>query len=390
MFRAIDKIKSDKRGFTVVELMVTVVIMALVAGLICQLMGSIWKKYRMVENLYIIQSEVQAVVRAFQADASTGSLATATNVDMFYEDLDALEANKSFASCKELGTFQENADGSLYFPKRAETTDEALANKTYTYLFVYKNYFYVLNGGSDTAYRFKFTDEAKINIKYEVAVDAFQKIDNVEGPTRSDGSGHTYLPSGITVTVESAPEYDFHYELHTSFSLKNTMDSGKNQLNMNNSSVYALTSEHVAGYTNGVLPNFPNVTNSNNLDNPYVAELGKSYSHLQDAATVIKYISLYNFNYGSPTGNDGGMTVGTNCGVSFLMAGSQIGEGVKNTLRSFRDNVLRGNALGEIIIDKYYNSWSPAIIEITSKNDTVRKVLTEAVVGTAYLIEMAN
>lgn len=390
MFKAFHKIKDDRRGFTIVELMVTVVIMALVAGLICQLLGSIWKKYRMVEELYIIQTEVQAVVRAFQADASTGSLATATNVDLFYEDLDALETNKSFASCTELGTFQENEDGSLYFPKRAETTDEANANKIYTYLFVYKNYFYVLNGGSDTARRFKFTDEAKINIKYEVAVDAFAKVDNVEGPTRSDGSGHTYLPGGITITVESAPEYDFHYELHTSFSLKNTLDENKNQLNMNNKNAYALTSEYVAGYTNGILPNYPNVTDSTNLDNPYVAELGKSYSHLQENATVIKYISLYDFNYGAPTGGNGGMTVGSSCGVSFLMADSQIGEGVKNTLRSFRDNVLKGNALGEMIIDKYYNSWSPAVIEITSKNPVVKKILTEAVVGTAYLLETAS
>ena len=390
MYKIFGKMRSDKRGFTIVELMVVLALMGLVAVLIGQLFSSIWKKYRMVEQLYIIQSEVQAVMGAFQADASTGSLATATNVDMFYEDQEALNTDKTFISCPELGTFEEKDDDSLYFPERAKTTSEAMANKIYTYLFVYNDYFYVLNGGTDTAYRFKFTDEAKINIKYEVSVDAFKKNDNnEEGDTRSDGSGHKYLPGGITITVESAPGYDFHYELHTSFSLKNTLDDG-DELNMNNDRLYALTNEYIAGYTNGELPNYPNVTDITGGKGVYVGESDKTYSYLQNPATVIKYISLYDFNYGAPTGGNGGMNVGAGCGISFLMAGNSVGEGVKNTLRSFRDDVLKGNALGDMIIDRYYNSWSPAIIEMSSESPVLKKLLTYAVEGTAYLIEMVK
>ena len=390
MYKIFGKMRSDKHGFTIVELMVVLALMGLVAALIGQLFSSIWKKYRMVEQLYIIQSEVQAIMSAFQADAGSGSLATATNVDLFYEDQEALKTDKTFTSCAELGTFQENDDGSLFFPKRAENTSEAMDNKVYTYLFVYNDYFYVLNGGTDTAYRFKFTDEAKISIKYEVSVDAFKKNDNnEEGDTRSDGSGHKYLPGGITVTVESAPEYDFHYELHTSFSLKNTLDD-KDELNMNNGRIYGLTNEYVAGYTNGELPNFPNVTDTTGGKGIYVGESGKTYPYLQEAATVIKYISLYDFNYSAPTGGNGSMNVGAGCGISFLMVGSSVGEGVKNTLRSFRDNVLRDNALGEIIIDKYYNLWSPVIIEMANESPALKKVLIYAVESIAYLMEMVK
>lgn len=388
MYKAFRKIKNDKHGFTISELIVTVAVMSLCAALLCQLMGSVWKKYRMVEQLFIIQTEVQAIVRAFQADASTGSLATATNVDLYYEDLDALKQTKTFVSCPQLGTFTENADGSLYFPERDKNTDEANAQKIYTYLFVYNDYFYVLNGNRSTAYRYRYTDEAKVKINYEVSVDAFHKDDNnQESSTRSDGSGHVYLPGGVTVTVESAPDYDFHYELHTSFSLKNTLDGG-DEINMNNSRVTALSNAYVAGYTNGKLSNYPNVTKSN--EEGYVGESGVTYSYLDKEATVIKYISLYDFNYGAPANQNGSMSVGSGCGISILMMGNNIGEGVKTTLRGFRDNVLKGNAVGEMIIDQYYNNWSPAIIEISNKSPLAKKMLTNAIIGTAYLIETVN
>ena len=388
MYKAFRKIKNDKYGFTISELIVTLAVMSLCAALLCQLMGSVWKKYRMVEQLFIIQTEVQAIVRAFQADASTGSLATATNVDLFYEDLEALKQTKTFVSCPQLGTFTENADGSLYFPERDSNTDEANAQKIYTYLFVYNDYFYVLNGNRSTAYRFKYTDEAKVKINYEVSVDAFYKdANNKESPTRSDGSDHVYLPGGVTVTVESAPEYDFHYELHTSFSLKNTLDGG-DEINMNNPRVYALSNAHVAGYTKGELSNYPNVSKAN--EEGYVGEAGVTYNDLQKEATVIKYISLYDFNYGAPINQDGSMSIGSGCGISFLMMGNNIGEGVKSTLRGFRDNVLKGNAVGDFIIDQYYNNWSPAIIEISNKSPLAKKMLTNAIIGTAYLIETVN
>lgn len=390
MFKALHRIKDDNKGFTITELLVTVAIMALVAGLLCQLMGSIWIKYRMVENLYIIQTEVQAIARAFQTDSQRGSLATATNVDLFYEDPAAVETNKNFQSCSGLGTFTEDEAGNLTFNNKTDNT--------YNYLFVYKNYFYVLDYDSNIAHRFKYTDEAKINIKYEVSVDAFAKdVNNKEGSASYYGNGHRYLADGITITIESAPEYQFHYALNTSFSLKNAITGG-NEVNMNNSADYALTNEHVAGYTHGILPasynngtpegQYPNISDQNGKN--YVAESGKTYLDLNKPANLIRYISVEKFNQSTPTGEDGGMSIGTGCGISILMMDNKLGEGVKTTLRGFRDNVLKGNAVGEMIIDKYYNSWSPVIIEISSKSPAAKKVLTDVIIGTAYVIEMAK
>lgn len=402
-FKAIGKMKSDRRGFTLTELMVTIVIMALIAGTIALIAGNIWKRYRLVENRYIVQTEVKAIADAFTADASTGSLATSTNVDLMYEDLDAVKTNKQFASCPELGNFTEDEDShSLTFPKRAKSYIAQLESKVnnggtlteteklyyngvkYTYLFVYDSHFYVLNGNKDTAYRFYYTDEVAVNIKYSVSVDAFQQVLDstsgkyVESDVRSNNLPHKYI-NAVTVSIASDPSvYQFTYELLTSFSLKNI--SGENLVNMNNADGVKLTNQYIAGYTSGKISEYP--SGSKLIDEA-------SDETLQRDATIIKYIALSEFNSSSATGNNGSANVGFNCSTSFLMMGSKVGEGVLNTLRDFRDNTLRGNALGELVIEKYY-AWSPTLISIFNEHKLIRDISARLVTDTAYLIEMTK
>ena len=64
--------------------------------------------------------------------------------------------------------------------------------------------------------------------------------------------------------------------------------------------------------------------------------------------------------------------------------------GVVKTLRDFRDNTLKGTYLGDIIIDKYYNEWSPAIIKIGSKNETLKNIGRAVVTDTAIFIAMTS
>ena len=392
-FKTMGKLKSDKRGFTITELLVTCAIMALVAGILVLLMGSIWKKYRMVENLYIVQTEVKAIMNAYSADASQGSLATATNVDLLYEDPDYLTNNKSFASCPELGNFTEDENThSLYFATR-DSTNASFDSSCYqyTYLFVYDGHMYVLNGKQHTAYRFCYTDEIFVDIKYTVSVDAFGKDDTghesthrVDDPTVSE---HKYLVDGVTVTVASAPIYDFYYDLHTSFALKNAMGVGNNYVNLNNAMGEYFSSPACAGYsygtsikTNDMLEHTPDDFKQDDV----------TYSHLSDEANVIKYVSMKDFNTGDIGGASGSTTsnMGT-CTFSFLMVNSNVGEGVLNTLRSFRDNTLRGTAIGDRIIDVYYGV-SPEVISFLSRHELFRNIAAEAVKGTAYVMELVG
>jgi len=311
---------------------------------------------------------------AFAADASTGSLSTATNVTLLYEEPDYPETNGEFQSCPELGNFTVDSEtNAITF-----TRDLNEADAIYSYLFVYDDHFYVLNGNTNNAYRFSYTDEILVNIKYSVSTDAFGKdATGKEGNARLDDStvtAHKYLADGVTVRVENADGYDFKYYLNNSFALKNAQ--GKNQVNISGST---LTSQYCAGYDQGVLSNVPDT---------YKA-IGVTYNHLTDSANVIKYISTKDFASGDANANSGSTTTNFSCAFSFLMTNSPIGEGVKNTFRSFRDTVLRGNALGDLIIEKYY-AWSPAIISVLNEHSALRKVSAAIVRDTAYLIEMTK
>ena len=78
------------------------------------------------------------------------------------------------------------------------------------------------------------------------------------------------------------------------------------------------------------------------------------------------------------------------CCPRWLMAGTDMESGVVKTLRDFRDNTLKGTYLGDIIIDKYYNEWSPAIIKIGSKNETLKNIGRAIVTDTAIFIAMVS
>lgn len=393
MFKLINKTKHDKRGFTLAELIVAIAVMALVMGLVAQLFGTIYKRYDMVEKQFKLQAQVEYVVAQFQENATKTSLSTATKVDIFYEDPATVEANQILASCPELGTFTENADGTITFQK---------PTNQYTYYFTYKGYFYglapihlidednkVTIKSNNIAYKFyyQFDNPLKLDVKFSVGVDAFQwdttENKEMENPTDASGNAlkHKYLDSGISVAVKSNREYlPAKYDLNSSFSFDNMKTNGQ-LVNCNNESGYYFTSEYTAGWDSGTdTEGYP----SNRQ------ESGKTYPNSKRSGNVIRFIS-YNDSIGGALDADTGDTeTAFTCGTRWLMAGTDMESGVVKTLRDFRDNTLKGTYLGDIIIDKYYNEWSPAIIKIGSKNETLKNIGRTVVTDMAIFIAMTK
>lgn len=393
MFKLINKTKHDRRGFTLAELIVAIAVMALVMGLVAQLFGTIYKRYDMVEKQFKLQAQVEYVVAQFQENATKTSLSTATKVDIFYEDPATVEANQILASCPELGTFTENADGTITFQK---------PTNQYTYYFTYKGYFYglapihlidednkVTIKSNNIAYKFyyQFDNPLKLDVKFSVGVDAFQwdttENKEMENPTDALGNAlkHKYLDSGISVAVKSNREYlPAKYDLNSSFSFDNMKTNGQ-LVNCNNESGYYFTSEYTAGWDSGTdTEGYP----SNRQ------ESGKTYPNSKRSGNVIRFIS-YNDSIGGALDADTGDTeTAFTCGTRWLMAGTDMESGVVKTLRDFRDNTLKGTYLGDIIIDKYYNEWSPAIIKIGSKNETLKNIGRTVITDMAIFIAMTK
>lgn len=394
MFKLINKTKHDRRGFTLAELIVTIAVMALVMGLVAQLFGTIYKRYDMVEKQFKLQAQVEYVVAQFQEDATKTSLSTATKVDIFYEEPATVEANKILASCPELGTFAENADGTITFQK---------PTNQYTYYFTYKGYFYSLAPihsidednkvtikSNATAYKFyyQFDNPLKLDVKFSVGVDAFQwdttENKEMENPTDASGNAlkHKYLDSSISVSVKSNREYlPAKYDLNSSFSFDNMKTNGQ-LVNCNNEMGYYFTSEYTAGWDSGTdTEGYPSDRQ----------ESGKLYPNSKRSGNVIRFISYNDSIGGGALDADTGDTeTAFTCGTRWLMAGTDMESGVVKTLRDFRDNTLKGTYLGDIIIDKYYNEWSPAIIKIGSKNETLKNIGRTVVTDMAIFIAMTK
>lgn len=394
MFKLINKTKHDRRGFTLVELIVAIAIMALVLSLTGQLWSSIYKRYDLVEKQFKLQSQVTFIVSQFQEDATKTSLSTATNADIFYEEPATVETDKKFASCPELGTFTENADGTLTFEK---------PTNQYTYYFTYKEYFYSLapihsvdEDGKVTIasnkvarkFYYQFDDPLKLDVKFSVGVDAFQwdttANKEAESPTDTSGNAlkHRYLENGITVSVKSNREYlPAKYDMNSSYSFDNMKTNGQ-LINCNNEMGYYFTNEYSAGWDAGTdTEGYP----SNREKSDTV------YQNAKRSGNIIRFIS-YNDSLAGALDADanGGGGLAFVCGTRWLMAGTSMESAVVDTLRNFRDTTLKGTYLGDIIIDKYYNEWSPAIIKICSKNETLKNIGRTVVTDTAILIAMVN
>lgn len=394
MFKLLKKVKHNKKGFTLVELMTTVALMSIVIVLIGQLSASIYKKYEVVERQFALQSQIEYVAAQFQKDAYNCSLATATNVDLFYEDPSNVALTKKLSSCSELGTFTETSDGTLTFENGTDL---------YTYYFTYNGYFYSLaperstddNGNyvkTENRVARKFThvfdDEYKMDVSFSVGLDAFEldadTKQEAEKPTNVDGTSisHNYLDNGITVTISSDKEYlPANYVLNTCFSFDNMATKGQ-KVNVNSADGYYLTSSYTAGWDAG--------TNAIGYPSESVKQSGVAYPNITKTANIIRFISYTDSLSGSLGTDTGGTGANFTCGTRFLMAGSDLEYAVVDTLRNFRDNTLRGTAIGEFIIDRYYNVWSPAIIGFGTKSETFKSVARTVVTDAAYLVAMSE
>lgn len=412
MFKIMNRLR-NRKGFTVVELMVTLVLLGLVVTLSWQLFSSIFDKYELVEQRYIIQTEVQNIVSSFQNDAYNYSLYTATTVDMFYENPETVEANKRLESCPELGAFTEDeTTHSLTFNNRSADA------MSYTYLFCFNGYLYILNSGTKEAVRYFFTDQVPIDIKFTIgtranAMDGTGKegdgtkyerdsAGNLVPVTNADGSAQksdpVFLNKGVTVTVtgyytddNGEKDESMYYKLNTSFAFSNINGS----INMNSPNGNYLTNKLVAGWC--VEDDAGNALSDSVLKTckgyPSIdACEGKTYSDYQNinkSGNIIRYISMYDFLNGNlnTSGGASDSTVSFNCATRWLMADSDVGAGVVDSLRDFRDEVLSGSKIGDCLIEKYYE-YSPDIIEFAQQSPVLKKILQSAVTDFACTFEI--
>ena len=349
------KLKS-KQGITLVELLVTIALMAMVTGLTIQLAHSFLQSYSIVQARWRTQNAAQQVMQFFRLQNE--SLSNSASISLFYTE-----------------TEQPVAD---YEDPTDMQGVPSTGNDTYAYIYSQPasdpelgDVIYVLERGEGKTpvnlTEYLIDEEVPLDIKFSVSV-VPQEV--FRGEATTDAEGNTtvpysygggedaYLPTTVDVTISTPESIGGNYTLTTSFTMNNMMQNQRVNYEGGTPCRVAASGIGIAGWDDP------------DLECPVSTSL---YPYATKSANILRYVSAQSFLESQNTnGADLNVQGAGLCFSNLVMADSPIGWQVKGALRDFRDNVLAKTDLGNQIIDKYYNEWSPALIATAEENPAVK------------------
>ena len=350
-----NKLKS-KQGITLVELLVTIALMAMVTGLTIQLAHSFLQSYSIVQARWRTQNAAQQVMQFFRLQNE--SLSNSASISLFYTE-----------------TEQPVAD---YEDPTDMQGVPSTGNDTYAYIYSQPasdpelgDVIYVLERGEGKTpvnlTEYLIDEEVPLDIKFSVSV-VPQEVFRGEATTDAEGNTtvpysygggeHAYLPTTVDVTISTPESIGGNYTLTTSFTMNNMMQNQRVNYEGGTPCRVAASGIGIAGWDDP------------DLECPVSTSL---YPYATKSANILRYVSAQSFLESQNTnGADLNVQGAGLCFSNLVMADSPIGWQVKGALRDFRDNVLAKTDLGNQIIDKYYNEWSPALIAAAEENPAVK------------------
>lgn len=350
-----NKLKS-KQGITLVELLVTIALMAMVTGLTIQLAHSFLQSYSIVQARWRTQNAAQQVMQFFRLQNE--SLSNSASISLFYTE-----------------TEQPVAD---YEDPTDMQGVPSTGNDTYAYIYSQPasdpelgDVIYVLERGEGKTpvnlTEYLIDEEVPLDIKFSVSV-VPQEV--FRGEATTDAEGNTtvpysygggedaYLPTTVDVTISTPESIGGNYTLTTSFTMNNMMQNQRVNYEGGTPCRVAASGIGIAGWDDP------------DLECPVSTSL---YPYATKSANILRYVSAQSFLESQNTnGADINVEGAGLCFSNLVMADSPIGWQVKGALRDFRDNVLAKTDLGNQIIDKYYNEWSPALVAAAEENPAVK------------------
>ena len=350
-----NKLKS-KQGITLVELLVTIALMAMVTGLTIQLAHSFLQSYSIVQARWRTQNAAQQVMQFFRLQNE--SLSNSASISLFYTE-----------------TEQPVAD---YEDPTDMQGVPSTGNDTYAYIYSQPasdpelgDVIYVLERGEGKTpvnlTEYLIDEEVPLDIKFSVSV-VPQEV--FRGEATTDAEGNTtvpysygggedaYLPTTVDVTISTPESIGGNYTLTTSFTMNNMMQNQRVNYEGGTPCRVAASGIGIAGWDDP------------DLECPVSTSL---YPYATKSANILRYVSAQSFLESQNTnGADLNVQGAGLCFSNLVMADSPIGWQVKGALRDFRDNVLAKTDLGNQIIDKYYNEWAPALVAAAEENPAVK------------------
>lgn len=382
MFKLVYK---NKKGLSLIELIVTVAILGIVVSLAGQILFQLSKFYETSVLRWNIQTAVQVAFNKFETEKD--SITNAYQADVLYDPIIAAGINVN-----DDGSFTwRSGDSSCYVVGPEGVVD---ANNFYTYMFSTPAYrasdgtylgYYMFLRLFDSANSELFLDneglgKIPVEIEFSIAKSSPALTVDEDGNYITDTTvAEKYLTNTIDIKLKSGKTDVTVYEVDTQYTLVN-ISEGKN-INYNggylvyeeawrDKSNTAAAGAGPAGWTVETLNNdgtvgYPRST----LASYKVGDTNKTINvsnTIEKTGNVMRFISPTAFHSKSGIEDLTSATNLASCLTSFIFSDSSaISRNVLTELRSFRDNVLAGTEFGDWFIHQYYYEWSPFLIEKT-------------------------
>lgn len=401
MFKLMHK---NRKGLSLVELIVTIVVLGLVMGLAGMILYQITNSYNHSAERWQVQNAVRLASSKFENNSNL--IINSKQVDIFYDPGVAEGINYN----RETGVWSWRGTTPVILPDA--TTEPQGDDYTYMYstpaydgevfighlLFIRNdsthaqtNSVLFLNseGFGDVPVQVEFSigtnylegetpvqgeDESDEDYADRLAEAAANELDNKNNRAYQSNSTHVYFKSGNTDVI--AYETDTIYVSENLASNK-TVGMENGQL-IYDASWFSGEGASAVAYPcgwcefksdNSNIAGYPTDLFVNNDDNNYTDE------QIQQKGNILRFLSPLSdksFEKGSGSATQEKPT----CLNQWLFDDmSAFSETVLDNLRNFRDEVLRGTEFGDWFIHQYYYVWSPFLIDNTAFLKPVYKAI---------------
>lgn len=347
------KFLTSKKGFTLVELMIVIVLLSLGVVALGSLFRVAYRSYDKSEERYIKQEAVKNVASLLQT--GTSSVSAAKTADIFADS----------------SVVPQEADASFSYLFAEPGTDDE-GNQTGYYL-------YVQNKGKDRNSAVKLSD-----VPIYVEIKPYFETKN-----KQDASGNEYVYTeqynAVTVTL-SALEDDYDYTSGTAPSSDDrfySVDVAYHFPNMATSSSYSMVNHitqteysSASTYTENGVKNGTMQAIHCTQEKCSTAHCGCNCGKECELCNVCKcpeqkglVLRVYCDSIISPDNTEAGIQIPSMCFIATASYGHNSGE--VGMLCDFRDKCLLTNPLGTAFVKTYYK-LSPPIADFIAEHETLK------------------
>ncbi len=373
------------------EMIIAVTLVGFVISIASQLLNNFTKVYNLATQRWEIQSAVHLACSKFETNRD--SIVNAHKADLIYD------------TSLEQGVIYDRETGKVEWKQSSMVMPEEDFKDTdniYTYIFSAPAYekgtdkylgkfLFIRDFDAENSVLFLDNEgmgEVPVDISFRVATspDLLQKNNETNEYELRAEQKHSYLTSTVEIDFKSGLEDVANYEVITQFTMYNfngrsmTMNGSYPVLEQN-----WINNAYPAGWSAGddILGkpsgSFKYLFDADPTDtNPpvYVDAPVECADYLSKDANMMRFVSERAADAkGDVTELTSSVSMASCLTKLLFIDGTKEGARTVGALRDFRDNVLRGTKVGDWVIDKYYNSWSPALVSVCQESPAAAKVI---------------